>query len=1064
MTALFSGYLARGTGTGSAFVEDVSSGYSRVAATISAPIGSVSMLSAGVTFGAISGAVTVSQRGIYDASTGGNLIAFWDMPSPIVLGSGRTDTLSSSDIILELSPAMANAVSSQIILDFAAGSVIATLVSLTGVSAPVYAGCVLAVASGVWSAAAIGGSGGGGAGLPAIGSGNTVATGAGSYQVLYNGTLVEYLPWADVVSALGVATIQGAQGPAGPTGAQGPQGPAGPTGAQGPQGPQGIQGVAGTVGNVGTLGTVTTVTTPGGMSVLLGSSGNAIELISLPNLATALSASISGGGSALPSVTGGNTITTIPGGAVLPIVTSGTTVDYITPANVASSLGLGGSTGLPVPGGANTVATPGTLAIPLVGISGTVEYITPINLIDAIGTFPTAATTSTVNASDLFVLYQGGTVANVGTVGALYAGFIAYEAANQPQISLTTPSTVQASSVFVVSGAYYNYIATPTLQISIDGGAYTSFPAGSSVTSPTAGALISLYVGGLATGAHTIQVKDGNGVFSNAISFNAVALETITLAAPAGVQPSTPYIVYGVQANYGTAAPTLTYEIDGGSYAALPSGSSVTTNTCTIDLPAISAGTHSLTVYDAVNGITSNTATYIVATETLTVTAPTPSTAIYAANAIMASGSYISGAPTGFDWTVSNGATWTTASSPIISNGTWSFPVTWPAATSSGTLEVRDHNLPSITASTSYLGALTVQAAPTPATITSTSIAASGSLVSLVFSEAVTLQTPSAISITANGVADAVTWPDAVSTLTTHTGTLALPITSGETVAYSVSNTALSFPNLSSTVSGAVTNSSTLAQSISISAPSLYQNAAQTIGGGYAGPVPSAINAKFDSGSYSAISGATIGGGAWAGTITAPTSGTHTLTVQEANYTGITTTSAITVSSGFVLPFTGASGTPTGNEALTWSGSTPSGFSLDGSGNLVLPSSSYIYGLLLALGTQSDGTYTATVSSAGSLALLFRANSAGTTYYALLYNGSGTISLYSSVANGFLGGTYSASNPSTIGVSYVGTTISAIANGTTLGTWTDSGITTAGYVGIGTGGAAGGKISQVTHT
>lgn len=61
-----------------------------------------------------------------------------------------------------------------------------------------------------------------------------------------------------------------------------------------------------------------------------------------------------------------------------------------------------------------------------------------------------------------------------------------------------------------------------------------------------------------------------------------------------------------------------------------------------------------------------------------------------------------------------------------------------------------------------------------------------------------------------------------------------------------------------------------------------------TISGTYTGTAPSAINANVDGGSYSAISSPTISGGNWSGTIPTPTTGFHTIGVQNNGATATT--------------------------------------------------------------------------------------------------------------------------------------------------------------------------------
>ena len=66
-----------------------------------------------------------------------------------------------------------------------------------------------------------------------------------------------------------------------------------------------------------------------------------------------------------------------------------------------------------------------------------------------------------------------------------------------------------------------------------------------------------------------------------------------------------------------------------------------------------------------------------------------------------------------------------------------------------------------------------------------------------------------------------------------------------------------------------------------------------TISGYYTGAVPTGVNYAYDGGNtYAAASAFTASGGSWSGTATYPAAGTHAITVQEANATGVTVTSA----------------------------------------------------------------------------------------------------------------------------------------------------------------------------
>jgi hypothetical protein len=808
-TPFFTGWLAEGVGSGSTFVENLTASYTRQPATLAALSSGQTSLQAGVTFAAPGSAVKITQRALYDAASGGNLILFWTFSFTSLTGSAAT-----TEVI------------------WVAG----TAVGATSQGAPLLTGSVVAVNGGVLAAlnGSTSGSGSSSNPLPAATTGNTVATPpSGALSVLLNGTVVEYISLSHLATALGVSSTSA--GETLPTPSTGNTittpgsavvplvTPAGIVEYITPANFASAVAISGTATLPPPSGT-NTISSPGTTVVPLVTNTGGVEYITPTNLASAI------GSNGLPTPSAANTVTS-PGSLVVPLVTGSGSVEFITPANIASALGLGGAAGLPVPGASNTVATIGTTAsIPFIAAGGTtVAYITPTNFIDAIGEYPTVATTGTIHASDLILLYQGGTIAQVGSIGGVFAAFQAYQQANVPQLTLTTPGTVAAGSVFNITGTLSNYTTTPLLTLSIDSSAYGGLQAGSSVSLSTT-PNINLVIGSLAVGPHTIQIKDQNGVYSNAIGLTASNLPSITIGAPVGVQPGASYQALATLLNYGTAAPTLQYSVDGSSYTGLPAGSSVGTSTATIaNLPSLSAGTHTIELEDINNGVFSNTATFVVATETLTLSNPGSQ---YAATPFNLTGSYAHGTPTSFDWSISNGATWTTASSPTVTGsgaGTFAFPITIGAAAASETIEVRDHNLPSIISNSQ---SFTVAPAPTLASIAAGgSIAPSGTLVTLLFSEPVTLPNPGGLTLFANGVVDAITWPNAAVSSSSQTGTLALPITSGETVTYSTTNTGFTFPNLSSLTTGAtLTNASTLAASLSVNTPvGLYQNALQAI-------------------------------------------------------------------------------------------------------------------------------------------------------------------------------------------------------------------------------------------
>ena len=97
-TPFFTGWLAEGTGSGTTFTENAAAGYARRAVTL-APLsyGQTALIS-GVTFNGMAGAFVVTQRALYDAASGGNLLQFWGLMNPVSVVAGGTDTVAAGDL------------------------------------------------------------------------------------------------------------------------------------------------------------------------------------------------------------------------------------------------------------------------------------------------------------------------------------------------------------------------------------------------------------------------------------------------------------------------------------------------------------------------------------------------------------------------------------------------------------------------------------------------------------------------------------------------------------------------------------------------------------------------------------------------------------------------------------------------------------------------------------------------------------------------------------------------------------------------------------------------------
>gem|GEM_PF-2524443 len=95
--------------------------------------------------------------------------------------------------------------------------------------------------------------------------------------------------------------------------------------------------------------------------------------------------------------------------------------------------------------------------------------------------------------------------------------------------------------------------------------------------------------------------------------------------------------------------------------------------------------------------------------------------------------------------------------------------------------------------------------------------------------------------------------------------------------------------------------------------------AAMVVSGTYTGPDPTGLNYQFDSAGYAAAPSPTIGGGSFSFTVTAPSAGTHTVSVKEANNTAISGTSGSFTAGAATLTIA-TPGTVLAGQAMTLSG------------------------------------------------------------------------------------------------------------------------------------------------
>jgi hypothetical protein len=144
-----------------------------------------------------------------------------------------------------------------------------------------------------------------------------------------------------------------------------------------------------------------------------------------------------------------------------------------------------------------------------------------------------------------------------------------------------------------------------------------------------------------------------------------------------------------------------------------------------------------------------------------TIVPQTPNTAI------AVSGSYLNDAPSALDYSTNGGTTWTAATSPTISNGTYSFSISAGLAAGTYTIEVRDHSATSVIGTSN---SFTIQSASLA--ITSSASATVGTPLSFTGSVVPTSDTCQVALGVSNTTAPTVNFVSATNTSGTLSGTV----------------------------------------------------------------------------------------------------------------------------------------------------------------------------------------------------------------------------------------------------------------------------------------------------
>ena len=142
--AFFQGFLAQGVGGPNGFVENTASGYARQAVTMAALGNGNTSLAAAVIYPAATAATTITQRALYDASTAGNLIMWWNVDTPATVAVGASDLLKVGSMSHTFPALLSGIGNGAQAVDFVNGSKIGT----TAAGSAIYAGHFIEVVNG----------------------------------------------------------------------------------------------------------------------------------------------------------------------------------------------------------------------------------------------------------------------------------------------------------------------------------------------------------------------------------------------------------------------------------------------------------------------------------------------------------------------------------------------------------------------------------------------------------------------------------------------------------------------------------------------------------------------------------------------------------------------------------------------------------------------------------------------------------------------------------------------------------------------------------------------------
>ena len=235
---------------------------------------------------------------------------------------------------------------------------------------------------------------------------------------------------------------------------------------------------------------------------------------------------VNSGGTISASGSGGGGVSEVFTGAGLtggPITTTGTIGMVLAAQGTLGGVETITNAGAVLSGGTLTLptATATTLGLAAAGTNLTVSNGTfnATGTLSAPALFPTVANAATLAGSNILPIYQGGTVANFGSLAGLVAFVNAFNAGNLPAITVTG-TTIAHGTVFSIPGTLSNYGTIPSLDMSLNaGGTFQALGAGSTVSNPN----LVIYPGTIASpGTISFQLKDNNsGALSPMVSIVA---------------------------------------------------------------------------------------------------------------------------------------------------------------------------------------------------------------------------------------------------------------------------------------------------------------------------------------------------------------------------------------------------------------------------------------------------------------------------------------------------------------------------------------------------------------